>query len=1058
MNMQNSLPSLAVDISKLLTKRKLISQQLAQDEEMYTLILQILASAIGQTTKHPDIHGQKWVTIQPAVQGTPPFPLPLLVLQGTLEALTYTPSSPAHGAHSTCKKLAIIFFAAPHGCAVFDADTRAKIPLLKSEQLLLRLANVDLPEVLEYVLSQLDAVQLLKHVHTFGLNVKCVDAALHKLDALLNPFLANHTHPSAPIRAPLANEIAHTSQLLNTWWKKGVTGGRITLQFLMKLEPPRVQSTRQRIRPPTLSSPRPSPPPPPPAPEISLVQSTLSSLFTSYPAPVNHVTHTTFSEWKNSLAVLGAKTELPDLVVASLLDIANREPARLLTGLRMRGGDSVPLFSLLAAFYGSPAQDKRKFQDLLAKIGSLGTKGRETPTLFDRVLKTYQDKFQVTAQVASKTQLPFTVSEFIGENGTPLLESQDASAAEWGLTVVRRIRASPSINGNFTVDQLRSILRYLGSHSLELLEEFMEIFIWKFMADTTVHKKCADLARSLLDAMTSLPPRNSGPLVDYLEILLSNMEIQHMLRIIFSRKPETTQPTNSVYYQQYVTHLMSLLLHESSWSDLQYFIEWILQKDRALQELNPTTVLDFITAYQSHPKIPRTSQHGTSSSDGILQFTPTSICTLAHLVILELEQGNTAKTNSRMALVTSAAKQNEENMTGLVVHLSNLSFKVPRVTNYGNGDLIKRGNSAEPDLSPSQTILLNLYFEFPNLVSSLLSHYSPLPMVSHSQKSQLDVVLHRVVQRLMDPETSVSAYAVLRKLAVAHPSLVIRYLPTLNALLSGRGHIAAHEFVARNYHRLYLHVLGILDILRPTVFESPALPGILTTYFELLGPNQKQNKQLMGLIGKFVDFLCHFALECEDVDVISRHSHQLKNTLQVYPDLKKIGFLLEILVNRYTHIGAHTANTLSQQEVDEVREKLDFPEDVTHEVPVTRVVNTLQDLDKLSLRSPPALRYFVHSFMKLLWSKDANVRPLAYKLVIRYISHNPRDATWVISEYLQVLSSPDFLVAKQALEYAPEFYQFSLDQSEYFIQRLFAAGGKAAVPHLRKIITSSLKF
>lgn len=45
----------------------------------------------------------------------------------------------------------------------------------------------------------------------------------------------------------------------------------------------------------------------------------------------------------------------------------------------------------------------------------------------------------------------------------------------------------------------------------------------------------------------------------------------------------------------------------------------------------------------------------------------------------------------------------------------------------------------------------------------------------------------------MDPDTSTSAYAILRKLAVGHPTLVIRYLPTLNALLSGKGRILCHN-------------------------------------------------------------------------------------------------------------------------------------------------------------------------------------------------------------------------------------------------------------------------
>ena len=284
------------------------------------------------------------------------------------------------------------------------------------------------------------------------------------------------------------------------------------------------------------------------------------------------------------------------MVVSGLLENAKREPARLAAGLRMRGGYSVPLFSLLAAFYGNPAQDKRRFQELLAKIGSLGTSGHEAPALFDKVMATYNEKFTIPARVASETSASFMVSEFIGENGAPLLESHDASAAEWGRNVVRRMRASASVNSSFTVDQLRAIFQYLGCQSLELLEEFLGTLVNKFIFDKTLRARSSDLARSLLDAMTSLPSHNSGPMVDYIEPLLPDMEIEHMLRLIFSRRAQDTQATRTAFYDQYVPHLMSVLLHESSWGDLQYYIEWILQKERALQVITlPPTLLSLFT-------------------------------------------------------------------------------------------------------------------------------------------------------------------------------------------------------------------------------------------------------------------------------------------------------------------------------------------------------------------------------------------------------------------------------------------------------------------------------
>jgi hypothetical protein len=179
--------------------------------------------------------------------------------------------------------------------------------------------------------------------------------------------------------------------------------------------------------------------------------------------------------------------------------------------------------------------------------------------------------------------LPFVVSEFMGEDGSPRIVRHDASAAEWGRSVVRRLRACVSISGDFTMERLRSVLLYLGNQSLDLLEEFLGIFVTKFMTDAALRARSPDLAKALVGVMTSLPSRNVGPIVDYIEPLLPDISTDELLPLIFSRKPTDGPTTRNVFYDQCVPHLMSVLLHEASWGELQYIIAWILQKDRALQ-------------------------------------------------------------------------------------------------------------------------------------------------------------------------------------------------------------------------------------------------------------------------------------------------------------------------------------------------------------------------------------------------------------------------------------------------------------------------------------------
>lgn len=161
------------------------------------------------------------------------------------------------------KRLAGIFFSkGPNGAYTVDGGTKVFdaegdiIPLMNEEQTV-RLAKVTLPDLLAcgmflyglcslsliefLVLAHLTAPQLFNHIHAFGLRIlhkcifvvsfllsfayiTCIDAALQRLDILVQPFVANPFQPNAPLRAPLPYRTSRTSRLLQTWWNKGATG------------------------------------------------------------------------------------------------------------------------------------------------------------------------------------------------------------------------------------------------------------------------------------------------------------------------------------------------------------------------------------------------------------------------------------------------------------------------------------------------------------------------------------------------------------------------------------------------------------------------------------------------------------------------------------------------------------------------------------------------------------------------------------------------------------------------------------------------------------------
>lgn len=319
----------------------------------------------------------------------------------------------------------------------------------------------------------------------------------------------------------------------------------------------------------------------PPTIDASQISAIISSVFTTSPdqsIPPN--VHLAFTALKDSLTHVNTNG-YSDVVTAILLDMASREPGKLFLGLSSRNLYSTPLFAQLASFYGNPARDGSKFQELLSKLSSVD-QSRYTPAVFGKVLQTYFEKFDVPmARATEVTGGPFKVAEFVGDDGSPRNAYHDASAAEWCRNVVARLRASSSISDDFTPNLLKAVLVLLGRHSRDLLEEFLGLFLKKFVADELLANKRSNLATSVLDAMTSLPSSNSGPIVDCIELMLPNVDVNQLLKLVFSRKPDTN--ISDQFYTEYVPHLMSILLHEASWSNLQYCFSWILQKDRALQ-------------------------------------------------------------------------------------------------------------------------------------------------------------------------------------------------------------------------------------------------------------------------------------------------------------------------------------------------------------------------------------------------------------------------------------------------------------------------------------------
>ena len=96
-----------------------------------------------------------------------------------------------------------------------------------------------------------------------------------------------------------------------------------------------------------------------------------------------------------------------------------------------------------------------------------------------------------------------------------------------------------------------------------------------------------------------------------------------------------------------------------------------------------------------------------------------------------------------------------------------------------------------------------------------------------------------------------------------------------NALYNMCSYDTVHVCTLTALFLRYGHVLGALDLLRPQVFESEQLLEILQEYFELLSNHTTYHKQYVSLVGKFVDFLCHYVVACSDTALVTKHTKLL---------------------------------------------------------------------------------------------------------------------------------------------------------------------------------------
>ncbi|XP_023378142.1 integrator complex subunit 1 [Pteropus vampyrus] len=334
--------------------------------------------------------------------------------------------------------------------------------------------------------------------------------------------------------------------------------------------------------------------------------------------------------------------------------------------------------------------------------------------------------------------------------------------------------------------------------------------------------------------------------------------------------------------------------------------------------------------------------------------------------------------------------------------------------------------------------------------------------------SQLDVLTHRFITLLADTSDSrasenrvADANMACRKLAVAHPILLLRHLPMIAALLHGRTHLNFHEFRQQNHLTFFLHVLGVLELLQPQVFRSEhqgALWDCLRSFIRLLLNYRKSSRHLAPFINKFVQFT-HKYITCNApaaIPFLQKHSDVLHDLSFDSSDLVMLKSLLAGLSlpsrdGRADHgldedgedesaAGSLPLVSVSLSTPLTAAEMAPYMKRLSRGQSVEDLLEVLSDVDEMSRRRPEVLGFFSTNLQRLMSSAEEACRDLAFSLALRAIQNSPSIAADFLPTFMCCLGSRDLEVVQTALRSLPEYTLLCPEHAAVLLHRAFLVG------------------
>lgn len=962
----------------------------------------------------------------------------------------------------------------------FLVDTSEEA-LLLPDWLKLRMIRSEVPRLVDAALQDLEPQQLLLFVQSFGIPVSSMSKLLQYLDQAVS-----HEPQSLEQNIMDKNYMAH---LVEVQHERGATGGQTFHSLLTASIPSRRDSADVVKRKPSTEVPQGQVRPrgltqiPVLGPEDDLAGMFLQ-LFPLNPDP----------RWQNSnprpisLALQQAlgqelarirqgNTQLTGIAVRLLQAVAallsSPHSGALVLAMHRNHFISCPLMRQLYQYQRCVPQDTA-FSALFFKVLMQMLQWLESPGVEEGPLKAQLKSF--ATQYSSKHRISDVRGGFL-HLAEALAFCREPNVINSTLcAIITTLKSGDKCN--VEPELIGKVLQGLIEAKSPYLEEFLSVLLSVTIETTsrfTATGPVAVVSSLLLQEQEETPGKkgsencsseasrakpSSGLLIDWLdlldpEVISSCPDLQQ--RLLFSwNKVKSPSGSQSPSFRPY---LLALLTHQSNWSTLHQCISILLSKHRE-QRFDPSASLDFLWACVHIPRIwqgrdQRTPQKGRE--EFVLQLKASELICLVDLIITESEtrsQGSEETScpliQSRLPLLINCCHGNQESIRKVMEHLSNC------IKRWGNSSLGKH----------CRDFLLQLYLQLPEMITPVPEILLTSEGTADSSTCKMDGLIHRFITLLADTsdckESRMSdANMACRKLAVAHPILLLRHLPMVAVLLHGRVHLNFHEFRQQNHLPFFTHVLGMLELLQPQVYHSEyqeALWDCLISFIKLLQNYRKYSRQLGGFISKFVQFI-HKYITCDAqaaVSFLQKHSDPLHGLSSENSDLATLKSLLAGL--SLPSRGGTLEKSADEEREDEPSagslplvsvsmfspltgaEMAPYLKRISRSHTVEDILQVLSDIDEMSMRRPEILSFFASDFQRLMSSTEESCRNQAFTLALRAIQCNPSIAVDFLPTFMYCLGSRDFEVVQTALRNLPEYTLLCQEHAAILLHRAFLVG------------------